>query len=121
MPVLSVRAPFPHQTKGREFLLRVAYMEIYNEVIQDLLNPKPTNLKIHEDPEQGVFVGDLREEVVMNPRQVLDLMVQGEGMHGILSVLWRLFFFLPSIHHTPIPRSIHPVPRAPACGRHQHE
>ena len=55
-------------------------MEIYNEVIQDLLNSKRTNLRIHEDPEQGVFVGDLKEEVVMNPRQVLELMVQGEGL-----------------------------------------
>ena len=26
-------------------------MEIYNEVIQDLLNPEAKNLKIHEDPE----------------------------------------------------------------------
>ncbi|KAJ7382478.1 hypothetical protein OS493_034639 [Desmophyllum pertusum] len=34
---------------SREFLIRVSYMEIYNEDIKDLLNPSKTNLKIHEN------------------------------------------------------------------------
>jgi len=34
------------QTPEREFLLRVSYMEIYNEVITDLLQPNSTNLKV---------------------------------------------------------------------------
>jgi hypothetical protein len=38
------------ETKGkREFLLRVSYMEIYNESINDLLSPENMDLKIHED------------------------------------------------------------------------
>lgn len=32
-------------------MLRVSYLEIYNEVIRDLLTPGSTNLKIHETPE----------------------------------------------------------------------
>lgn len=32
-----------------EFLLRVSYLEIYNEVIKDLLQPNKDNLKIHEN------------------------------------------------------------------------
>lgn len=41
-------------TPEREYLLRVSYMEIYNEVIKDLLNPENDNLKIHENP--NVFI-----------------------------------------------------------------
>ena len=37
------------QTPVREFLLRVSYLEIYNEEIRDLLNPSNANLKIHEN------------------------------------------------------------------------
>jgi hypothetical protein len=33
----------------KEFLLRVSYMEIYNETIRDLLNPEQKDLRIHEN------------------------------------------------------------------------
>ncbi len=38
-------------SESRLYFLRVSYMEIYNEVIRDLLNPDLTNLKIHESAE----------------------------------------------------------------------
>ena len=40
-------------TPGREFLLRISYLEIYNEIIKDLLNKENVNLKIHETPNVG--------------------------------------------------------------------
>ncbi|KAK2553787.1 Kinesin-like protein KIN-7I, partial [Acropora cervicornis] len=49
---------------SREFLIRVSYMEIYNEDIRDLLNPSKTNLKVHENAQRQVYVGELTEEVV---------------------------------------------------------
>jgi len=57
-------------TPAREFVLRVAYLEIYNEIINDLLNPLATNLAIREDRQRGTFVGGLKEEVVMSAEQV---------------------------------------------------
>jgi centromeric protein E len=39
------------QTPEREFLLRVSYLEIYNEEIRDLLSTAGARLKIHEDLE----------------------------------------------------------------------
>lgn len=39
------------QTPEREFLLRVSYLEIYNEEIRDLLCPSSTKLEIREDIE----------------------------------------------------------------------
>ncbi|KAG0307644.1 hypothetical protein BGZ98_010166 [Dissophora globulifera] len=37
------------ENSDREFLLRVSYLEIYNESIRDLLSPESIDLRIHED------------------------------------------------------------------------
>ncbi|KAF7837573.1 kinesin-like protein KIN-7C, mitochondrial isoform X1 [Senna tora] len=42
-------------TPGREFLLRVSYLEIYIEVINDLLNPTGQDLRIREDAQILIF------------------------------------------------------------------
>lgn len=39
------------QIEDREFLVRVSYMEIYNEEINDLLAPENRKLQIHESVE----------------------------------------------------------------------
>ncbi|KAJ3414063.1 hypothetical protein HDV05_007097 [Chytridiales sp. JEL 0842] len=67
------------QTPECEFLLRVSYMEIYNEVIKDLLSDAPASLKIHEDHARGVFVGGLTEVIVLSPADVDRLIAQGEN------------------------------------------
>ncbi|PKA54520.1 Kinesin-like protein NACK1 [Apostasia shenzhenica] len=67
------------ETPGREFLLRVSYLEIYNEVINDLLDPTGQNLRIREDS-QGTYVEGIKEEVVLSPAHALSLIASGEGM-----------------------------------------
>ncbi|WCJ35583.1 Kinesin-like protein KIN-7N [Euphorbia peplus] len=62
----------------REFLIRVSYMEIYNEEINDLFAVENQKLPIHESLERGIFVAGLREEIVNNAEQVLKLMASGE-------------------------------------------
>ncbi|XP_070156906.1 kinesin-related protein 4 [Polyergus mexicanus] len=62
-------------TSGREFLLRVSYLEIYNEKVNDLLS-KSSDLKIHEDISGQVFV-KCKEEVTNCPEKVLSLMNKG--------------------------------------------
>lgn len=42
------------ENSEREFLLRVSYMEIYNESIRDLLSPEAIDLRIHEDKRVSV-------------------------------------------------------------------
>ncbi|KAL2621611.1 hypothetical protein R1flu_001816 [Riccia fluitans] len=68
---------------NREFLLRVSYMEIYNEEIKDLLAPENRKLQVHESAERGIFVAGLREEIVVSPEQVLQLMDAGEAHRHI--------------------------------------
>ncbi|XP_029129741.1 kinesin-like protein KIN-7O isoform X2 [Cajanus cajan] len=71
------------QDVDREFLLRMSYMEIYNEEINDLLAPEHRKLQIHENLERGIYVAGLREEIVASPEQVLDLMEYGESHRHI--------------------------------------
>ncbi|RZC79023.1 hypothetical protein C5167_003243 [Papaver somniferum] len=67
----------------REFLLRMSYMEIYNEEINDLLAPEHRKLQNHESIDRGIFVAGLREEIVATPEQVLELMDFGESHRHI--------------------------------------
>ncbi|KAM6954033.1 centromere-associated protein E [Aplochiton taeniatus] len=64
----------------KEFLLRVSYMEIYNETVTDLLgdSTKRRPLEIREGSNKNVYVGDLTEEVVTSPEQALGWIRKGE-------------------------------------------
>eukprot|EP00070_Physeter_catodon_P006934 XP_007114881.2 centromere-associated protein E isoform X6 [Physeter catodon] len=64
----------------REFLLRVSYMEIYNETITDLLcdTEKMKPLIIREDFNRNVYVSDLTEEVVYTSEMALKWITKGE-------------------------------------------
>ena len=57
-----------------EFLVRISYIEIYNEEIKDLLEPTKKNgqtqLRIKDDPKRGPTVDGLKEEIVNSPEQV---------------------------------------------------
>ncbi|XP_051557985.1 centromere-associated protein E isoform X5 [Myxocyprinus asiaticus] len=64
----------------KEFLLRVSYMEIYNETVTDLLcdSWKRKPLEIREGNYKNVYVADLTEEMVTSPEQVLSWITKGE-------------------------------------------
>ncbi|KAF8079579.1 hypothetical protein N665_1017s0002 [Sinapis alba] len=76
----SVRDVFERiqMISDREFLIRVSYMEIYNEEINDLLAVENQRLQIHEHLERGVFVAGLKEEIVSDAEQILKLLDSGE-------------------------------------------
>jgi kinesin family protein 5 len=60
-----------------EFLVKVSIVEIYNERIRDLLDPKKDNLKVHEDPARGIFIGDATESYVGCEAEIFDAMRAG--------------------------------------------
>ncbi|XP_020597836.1 kinesin-like protein KIN-7A isoform X1 [Phalaenopsis equestris] len=47
---------------GRKFFIRISALEIYNEVVRDLLNPNSGPLRLLDDPEKGTIVEKLEEE-----------------------------------------------------------
>lgn len=66
--------------------VKVAMMELYNEEIRDLLNPKgnPTGgLKIREDPTLGPFVQDLIFTKVKSYTEIEKTMDQGTAMRTV--------------------------------------
>ncbi|KAL8874094.1 MAG: hypothetical protein Q9174_000530 [Haloplaca sp. 1 TL-2023] len=77
------------ETPHREFLLRVSYLEIYNERIHDLLSPaatsgtgpgtsQPEEIKLREDSKRGVYASPLKEEIVQSPTQLLRVIARGD-------------------------------------------
>ncbi|EGB09759.1 hypothetical protein AURANDRAFT_24671, partial [Aureococcus anophagefferens] len=68
------------------FMITVSYLEIYNEVIHDLLNPTSgDNLKIREHPDLGIYVEPLCELSVKNPDDIFRLLDQGNKVRRVAS------------------------------------
>lgn len=52
-------------TKDKQFLVRVSFIEIYNEEVHDLLSKDvKARYELKESPEKGVFIKDLNQMVV---------------------------------------------------------
>ncbi|KAJ4971014.1 hypothetical protein NE237_004113 [Protea cynaroides] len=107
---LAVKDAFSiiQETPNREYLLRVSYLEIYNEVVNDLLNPAGQNLRIREDF-QGTFIEGIKEEVVLSPAHALSLIAAGEEHRHVGSTNFNL---LSSRSHTIFTLTIESTP----CG-----
>jgi len=60
----------------RQHLVRVSYLEIYNEEIRDLMSKKPQKLEL-KDKDTGVYVKDLSTFVVKTPADMLKVFDEG--------------------------------------------
>ncbi|KAK9117781.1 hypothetical protein Sjap_016728 [Stephania japonica] len=100
--LLAVKDVFDiiQEMPGREFLLRVSYLEIYNEIIKDLLDSMGQNLRIREDAQVVIcrrqfgkeaatavatsfifrtYVEGIKEEIVLSAVHAFSLIASGEG------------------------------------------
>ncbi|OQR92364.1 kinesin-like protein [Achlya hypogyna] len=69
---------------GTKYLITVSFLEIYNEVIKDLLNPSDKVLKIREHPDMGIYVEHLAEVlVVREPSDVSRLIDEGNKVRQV--------------------------------------
>lgn len=70
-------------TEETKFLLQVSYLELYNEVIHDLLNPKERELKIRQNPAQGIYVDGLCELITQTESDLIRLLDQGNAVRKV--------------------------------------
>uniref|UniRef100_A0A7S1F2Y7 Kinesin motor domain-containing protein n=1 Tax=Noctiluca scintillans TaxID=2966 RepID=A0A7S1F2Y7_NOCSC len=76
---------------GSEYLVKVSYLEIYNEKVRDLLNPSTTSgvaggqhsLEVRRHPQVGVFVEGLTHNVAETAEDVMRLVDYGHKMRVV--------------------------------------
>eukprot|EP00948_MAST-09A_sp_MAST-9A-sp1_P000528 g528.t1 len=71
------------QQSGAQCIVTISYLEIYNDVIKDLLNPSDTILKIREHPKMGIYVEGLAEIVSTSGDDVMRLLQQGNSVRAV--------------------------------------
>jgi kinesin family protein 3/17 len=72
-------------SSNSKFLVRVSYVQIYNEVISDLLKSDRVSLQIREEKKKGVFVEGLSEWAVRSPEEIFVLMERGHNLRATAS------------------------------------
>jgi hypothetical protein len=68
-----------------QFDVRCSYLEIYNEVIIDLLDPSQQKVQIRETPEKGVYPDPCTEEKIESISQVMEAINKGARNRHIAS------------------------------------
>lgn len=61
---------------NREFLIRVAFFEVYNEKVNDLLNPDGQDLKIQESSNGDIMVNCM-ESITNSPASLMEQIATG--------------------------------------------
>lgn len=73
------------EKKETKYLVTVSFLEIYNEIIRDLLNPSDKQLRIRENKESGIYVEGLCELVSDIKGRIFDA--------TLYLLLWVFYFF----------------------------
>jgi hypothetical protein len=68
---------------GREFVVRLSAVEIYNEVVRDLLRDASPALRVQDDPGKGVVAEGLTEAGVQSVEHLRQLLREVEGRRQV--------------------------------------
>ena len=81
---------FVHETVNKEFLVRCSFLEIYNECVNDLLDPNKSNLTLREDKKGGLKIIDLTEKECTSINQIYSLLALGNANRQVASTNFNL-------------------------------
>ncbi len=89
---LTIQTIFSYieDTPEKEFLMRCSYCEVYNECINDLLNPLNCNLPLRDDKivsvtQRGAVIVGLTEEVCRTSEQIFAILKIGDSHKQVSS------------------------------------
>ncbi|KAI5068317.1 hypothetical protein GOP47_0016662 [Adiantum capillus-veneris] len=74
---------YMEQRRDRNFILKVSALEIYNEVVKDMLNMDSGPLRLLDDPEKGTVVEKLVEDVVRDINHLKDILAVVEAQRQV--------------------------------------
>ncbi|KAM6114088.1 LOW QUALITY PROTEIN: kinesin-like protein KIF19 [Pterocles gutturalis] len=60
-----------------DYRVSMSYLEIYNEVIHDLLNPSSGFLDLREDPRGNIQIAGITEVSTTNAQEIMELLMKG--------------------------------------------
>ncbi|KAM9261532.1 LOW QUALITY PROTEIN: kinesin-like protein KIF19 [Cariama cristata] len=64
-------------TKEMDYKVSMSYLEIYNKVIQDLLDPSLGFLDLREDPRRSIQIAGIKEVSTTNAWEIMQLLMKG--------------------------------------------
>lgn len=67
----------------RDFVLKISALEIYNEIVRDLLNLESGALRLLDDPEKGTIVERLVEETVKDSKHLRQIIAVCEAQRQV--------------------------------------
>lgn len=70
-------------SSSTEFTIKVSFLEIYMERIQDLLDESRANLQVKEDKSRGIYIQDASEVYVASPAEMMAVMKTGAANRSI--------------------------------------
>lgn len=74
---LEIFSKIEELSENRDYQVKLSYLEIYNEIVRDLVTPSQEALEIREDPVKGVVVSGLTEISATSPQHVINSIRNG--------------------------------------------
>ena len=70
-----------NNNRDKNYLIKISYIEIYNEIIKDLLNNnndgKGSNIELRNDPQKGIFLQGVQLKNVSNENEAYNIILKG--------------------------------------------
>ena len=70
-------------TPNVQFLVRVSFLELYNEEIRDLLQKSVKKLELREKPGSGIYVKDLSTFMIQDQEELREKLKQGSENRAV--------------------------------------
>ena len=69
------------------YLIKISYLEIYNEIVKDLMNENPSQILLVEDPLKGVFCQNSKELIIKDSIELKKIINEGNKRRKMASTI----------------------------------